>query len=104
MNTINIAKDFTDSPGTRYKNKGDFTGEEFREKFLVPVVESNTPTLVILDGLMGSPTSFFEEAFGGLARIYGPERVRKLFEFQSLEEPLLIEEIHNYITEANLKK
>lgn len=31
-----ICKDFTDAPGPRFKSQGDFSGEAFREEFLVP--------------------------------------------------------------------
>jgi hypothetical protein len=31
---INIAKDFTETPGARYYADGEFPGEEFRDKFL----------------------------------------------------------------------
>ncbi|MFA5926950.1 MAG: DUF4325 domain-containing protein [Patescibacteria group bacterium] len=64
-------KDFTISPGGRFKQKSDFSGEEFREKFLEPLFQtkSNEIINVYLDGLAGYPTSFFEEAFGGLVRV-----------------------------------
>ena len=34
MITINIAKEFSNSPGARFRSQGDFSGEEFRQKFL----------------------------------------------------------------------
>ena len=33
---LNICKEFSETPGARYKNEGDFSGEEFRETLLLP--------------------------------------------------------------------
>ena len=53
-----------------------------------------------LDGGCGYATSFLEEAFGGLARLYTPEKVLKVLEFKSNEEPYLISDVTRYIKEA----
>ena len=91
---IRIATDFTETPGARYRNEGDFSGEEFRESLLEPrflEAKSKGEQLTIdLDGGYGYPTSFLEEAFGGLA-------VATLV-FISRDEPSLIDEIQEYIT------
>lgn len=103
MIEINIAKDFSDSPGGRTKKGGDCSGEEFREKFLEQYFENpsdNSKIRIILDGSFGYPTSFLEESFGGLARKYGKERVKEKLVFVSVDEPLLIEEIQSYINEC----
>ena len=34
MIKINIAYDFTDIPGTRYRSQSEYSGEEFREELL----------------------------------------------------------------------
>lgn len=63
--TINIALDFHRSPAGRYETDGEFSGELFREKFLVPAFrnKNNSQIEVILDGLDGIGSSFWEEAF-----------------------------------------
>lgn len=72
MIEINIAKDFSDSPGGRYKKQGEFSGELFRENYLKPkyikAIESNEKLIVNFDGCYGFPSSFIDESFGGLAR------------------------------------
>lgn len=106
MRTINIAKDFTKSPGARFKTDGPHSGEEFREKYLEEyfIDEKNNERIrIILDGTDGYGTSFLEEAFGGLARKYGKERCLRRLEFVSNEESILIDEIKQYIKEANEK-
>ena len=100
---IRIAKDFTDSPGGRSKYAGEFSGQEFRETFLEKHFKDSTYNYkirIIFDGAYGYATSFLEEAFGGLARIYGKERVIERLEFVSQEEPLLIDEVKAYINET----
>jgi len=103
MTTINIAKEFSDTPGGRRRNDGPFSGQEFREHFLEKHFEDKSDVsklVIVLDGVFGYATSFLEEAFGGLARKYGQQRVLLKLEFISEEEPLLIEEITNYIKNA----
>lgn len=101
---ICVSKDFTKTPGARYKTEGPFSGEEFREKYLVPAYEKaeqeNETIIVDLDGGYGYPTSFLEEAFGGLARIYSPKDVLKRIEIISEDEPALVDEIKAYIADA----
>jgi len=97
---INIAKEFSDCPGARYYEDGEFSGQEFREKLLEPIFEEMETITVILDGTEGYATSFLEESFGGLARKFDKESVLSKLRFISEEEPDLIEEITGYIKEA----
>ena len=93
---INIARDFSDTPGARYKKDGDFSGQEFREKFLEPLFadpDDNTKIRIILDGTEGYATSFLEEAFGGLTRQHGVKRVQSRIKFVSTEDKLLVTEV-----------
>lgn len=104
MKELRICEEFTDAPGGRLRSDGPKSGEEFRGEFLVPFFNSLKGTevgLIDLDGCFGYATSFLEESFGGLARMYGAEPVLKKFEFKSDEEPNLIKEIKEYITNAN---
>lgn len=70
--TINIERDFSRSPGGRFIQDGSFSGEEFRENFLIPALEkaisSNDILNIELDGDLGYGSSFLEESFGGLIR------------------------------------
>ena len=103
--TINIAKEFTVHPGPRYPHQGQGSGEEFREKHLKPKFEAackdGKRLVVELDGVeFGYPTSFLEEAFGGLAREFGIDRVQNVLKFRSGAEPMLEVEIRHYIKNA----
>lgn len=66
--TIHIATDFSRSPGGRYREDGESSGEQFRDDFLIPALRDNERVTVILDDTDGYPSSFLEEAFGGLIR------------------------------------
>ena len=107
---INIANDFTDTPGPRYIDEGNFSGELFRKKLLLKkynLAKKNNLNLVIeLDGAYGYPPSFLEEAFGGLVRETkdNPNTIKKIIKFTSKTRPQLIERIYEYIDGATDKK
>jgi hypothetical protein len=97
---INIADDFSETPGARYKTDGDFSGQVFFEKILEPryiSLKSGDELMVNLDNTAGYATSFLDETFGGLARKYGKNNVLQKINFISIEEPYLIEEIKSYM-------
>lgn len=100
---IIISEEYTDAPGGRLRTSGPKSGEEFREDILRPIFDKlgDAESITIdFDGCYGSPTSFCEEVFGGMARKYGSEQVLKKIEIKSDEEPLLITEIQDYIKNA----
>jgi len=106
MAQINIAEEFTRLPGPRFRDEGENSGQEFREEFLRPrfeqAVAKNETLVVVLDGAtFGYPTSFLEEAFGGLAREVGIERVLSVVQYVSHNEPLLPREIETYVRQAD---
>lgn len=103
MITINIANDYTKTPGGRFISEGDYSGEDFRENVLKPkffqALESNDQLTVILDGGYGYATSFLEEAFGGLAREVKNRKIKDII-IISEEEPQLVSKIQQYIKDA----
>ncbi len=79
---IKIAKDFSEFPGGRYPKDGDGNGTDFRENHLVPVLNSGEKAVIDLDGAQGYPSSFLEEAFGGLVRMgFTAENIFDTFSF-----------------------
>lgn len=94
---INVAEDFSRYPAGRYKTDGPFSGERFRDEFLVPILEKEDRARIELDGTRGYGSSFLEEAFGGLVRKnYPPDRVLQSFELISSDQSLILE-IKDYI-------
>ncbi|MDQ7251023.1 STAS-like domain-containing protein [Dongia sedimenti] len=65
---IDVATAFSPYPAGRFRTDGPFSGEEFREKTLVPALAQGGPVVVRLAGTKGYGSSFLEEAFGGLVR------------------------------------
>ena len=104
---INIAKEYTRTPGGRFRKEGQYSGEDFRENKLKPAFEranrNGEKLVVILDGGFGYGSSFLEEAFGGLARQTKDERLRDII-IISEEEPRLAKDIMEYITDALKEK
>ena len=101
MIIIKIATDFSDTPGARFRTDGHFSGEEFREDKLMPLFEDgadNGKILIDLDGAEGYPSSFLEEAFGGLARIVGAEKVKERIAFKTTEFDYLLPKIDEFIS------
>ena len=101
---ISVARDFSLTPGARSTAEGKFSGEDFLKDMLLPrfkiAVESGAKLHIDLDGVAGYATSFLEAAFGGLARMFGPEQVLAHIDIKSADEPHLIDEIQQYLREA----
>ncbi|KQY28319.1 hypothetical protein ASD38_16700 [Caulobacter sp. Root487D2Y] len=72
MSELRVATEFSPYLGGRYRDDGPWSGEQFREEFLRPRVKcalaDNSVLNILFDGVAGMPTSFLEEAFGGLLR------------------------------------
>jgi hypothetical protein len=108
MIVLSIAKDFSKTPGFRYKSQSPATsGEQFREELLQPkyleAVEKKDKLEVILDGTDGYLTSFLEEAFGGLQRIYPKDNILEVISIISNEEKHWVDDIKRYAKEALAK-
>jgi hypothetical protein len=101
--TIKISKEFSVTPkGREYPKDGEFTGDKFRKEFIEPIFDQYDKIIINLDDLYGCPSSFREEAFGGLARIYSPEKVLAKLEFVCTDEPPLVDTIINDIKHAKV--
>jgi len=99
---IKISVDFSPTPKGRYHPKdGPNTGERFKDEFIVPIWSDYDKLKIDLDDLYGCPSSFREEAFGGLARKYGIKEVLDKIDFICTDEPPLIDVIINDIKGAN---
>lgn len=84
---INIAKDYSRVLGGRYIKHGDFSGEDFYEKILqkkfIEAQKENEKLYIELDGTKGYPSSFLDQSFGVLARIYGINSVASVIVFRT---------------------
>lgn len=100
QNEIMIAvTDFSISPGPRYCNQGEDSGELFYHNVLNPnfakACEEDYVICVVLDGADGYASSFLDEAFGNLVYDFGEDLVLKHIKIISEEEPEWIKMIHD---------
>jgi hypothetical protein len=102
---INVAEEFSRFPGARYPVEGDYSGEEFRKKYLTPrlkeALNKGCGLRINLDGSAGYSTAFLEEAFGGLVREDGFTLEQlDIIDYVSDEDPTYIDDIKAYIEDA----
>ena len=100
MRTIRVASEFSRYPAGRFKSDGPFSGEHFRDRFLVPSMKYGGLVEIEMDGTRGYGSSFLEEAFGGLIRLgYDANTVKHKFIIKTSNASLL-REISDYIEHA----
>jgi hypothetical protein len=96
--------EFTRTPGPRKRIEGHGSGEEFLETYLLPrfleARKLGSTLHVDLNGAAGFPTSFLEEAFGGLARKFGSKVVEATVTVSCEDEPYVEDEVRRYVREA----
>jgi hypothetical protein len=68
VKAINVCQDFTRFPAGRFISDGSYSGQRFRDEFLIPALKSSDSVEIYLDGTLSPGSSFLEEAFGGLLR------------------------------------
>ena len=101
MRTISIARHFSIYPGGRTPEDGPHSGEEFRNRYLLPIFDSDETVTIDFDGVRGYGSSFLEEAFGGLVRQgISAKRIRTQLEFKS-SKPSITNEVNRYIDAAS---
>lgn len=99
---IRVAEEFSPHPAGRFRRHGKFTGEVFREDFLIPALRQNDQVVIDFSGVSGLKSSFLEEAFGGLVRQgVSAESLRKM-RFESSDASHAVE-ITEYISKAQSK-
>lgn len=99
---LNIAANFTRFPAGRYRADGPYSGERFREDFLIPALKQNGKVAILLDGTMGYGSSFLEEVFGGLVRSkeFDPEELAAKIDLISRDSSL-VSEINDYLSASH---
>ena len=102
---IKIATDFSNIPKGRTPDDGKYNGERFRKEFLEGAYNEYDKIIIDLDDLYGCPSSFREEAFGGLVRSLDldPNEVLEKLEFIATNRPPLIDTIKQDILHAKDK-
>lgn len=100
--TIDIAKNFSRFPAGRTPRDSAHSGEDFREKHLVPYLNKFRVVKVLMDGTVGYGSSFLDEAFGGLMRtssLFDKTNLEKRLQLVTFD-PNLSAEVWSYIKQA----
>lgn len=102
--TISIAKDFHRAPAGRFISDGPYSGEAFKNNFLIPNLnDKNIDKLIIdLNGLMGVGSSFWDEAFSTLITEdhFKYEDLTQKIQFICNDDDTLIPLLNKYLKEA----
>jgi hypothetical protein len=105
MVTINVAKDFSTTPGARNYGDGEFSGEEFYDTILKPkfheALESGVKLKIVLDGTDGIASSFLNEAFRRLGGEFGPDVSWQNLVLISDEVPKYIKKVKEALYEVH---
>ena len=103
--TIDIGKDFNDLLGGRFRALGDHSGEEFFEDILEPkfleAKENKDFLHIYLDNAKSYPSSFVDQSFGELGRMYGNNIVKNIIVFHSIKFPLIVNHVENNLWDEN---
>jgi hypothetical protein len=102
MRKINVAGEYSPAPAGRYYSDGKFSGQRFRDEFLIPAISSEDAVVIDFDGTEGYGSSFLDEAFGGLVREAGFDEatLRSKLTVVSLEDPTVVDEIWGYVHDS----
>jgi hypothetical protein len=98
--TYDFAESFSKYPGGRYRRHGPFSGEEFRDDVLMPLVDKHKKVKLNLTGTYGFGSSFIDEAFGEMGKKFGVAKCRDLLIFISEDDPALVDLIWAKIAKA----
>ena len=108
MVEIKVATDFYRRPAGRFKSDGRYSGETFREDFLLPKLQQladNDKLIVDFTDVSMSGSSFLEEAFGGLVRkgYFTVEQLEEKLEIRAESRKVILEKIREYIESAKVE-
>ena len=91
--------DWTTTPGGRYRNITRWSGEEYRDKVLIPALEQAEVVEVNLDGVAGYGSGWLSEVFEALVGKIGPS-VRPRIRLTSTEYSYRVDQVYGWMDEA----
>lgn len=108
MVEIKVATDFYRRPAGRFKSDGRYSGETFREDFLLPKLQQladNDKLIVDFTDVSMSGSSFLEETFGGLVRkgYFTVEQLEEKLEIRAESRQVIIDNVWLYIKNAKVE-
>lgn len=100
----NVAKMFSRFPGGRRRANGDFSGEEFREDVVLPLLQKYKRVTFDLTGSAGYSSGFLDEAFGELGSIMPLDEVSRRVKLVAVDDPDAVEIAWERIRDANRER
>jgi hypothetical protein len=88
--SFSVALQFSKYPGGRFKSDGPYSGEQFREEVLKPLLDKCAHLTINLSGANGYGASFLDESFGELGKIFGEDVCRRRLTLIADDDPTLI--------------
>lgn len=104
--TIVVAEQFSRSPAGRNFGDGPYSGERFREEFLVPALRHEEAMVAVdLRGALTLGSSFLDEAFGGLVRIhrFTPRELKRRLDVRA-DLDMYVAKVWSYVDEAGRRE
>lgn len=96
---INIANDFSQKLGGRWKRLGPYSGEQFFQDILennyLKATEHNELLHIYMDGASPYGSSFLDQSFGELGRKHGTQEVKKNIVFHTNIYEWIVDIIRN---------
>ncbi len=86
-----LATQFTRFPGGRLRAHGPYSGEQFREEVLLPLMRRCQHVVIDLTGTIGYGASFLDESFGELGKVMGLKEIRERLALVADDDPTLID-------------
>lgn len=100
----NIAKMFSRFPGGRRRANGDYSGEEFREDVVLPLLRKYDRVTFDLTGSAGYSSGFLDEAFGELGALMPLEEVSRRVHLVALDDPDAVDIAWERIRDASKER
>lgn len=89
--TYVVAAEFSRFPGGRKRKNGQFSGEQFREDVVIPLIDKYEFITFDLTGSAGYGSGFLDEAFGELGKILGLREAKRRVKVIANDDPDAVE-------------
>ena len=95
-----VATQFSKFPGGRKREHGDFSGEEFFQDIVKPLLEKHEHVEFDLTGSSGYTTGFLDEAFGEIGAWIGEAEAKRRIRLVASDDPSAVSMAWNRIKDA----
>ncbi|WP_288431841.1 STAS-like domain-containing protein [uncultured Stenotrophomonas sp.] len=99
-----VAEMYSRFPGGRRRANGDFSGEQFREDVVLPLLSKYKHIIFDLTGSAGYSSGFLDEAFGELGSLMPYEEVRRRIELVASDDPDAVEIAWDRVRDASRER